>query len=72
MCGVSITDPGMTPEHKDWTVWGLVATVPECPNRTLLDLTFPSGREGIDNPFIALIASSQFVCVGVWDFWGDE
>ena len=33
-------------------------------------LTFASGREGIDNPFIALVASSQFVCVGAWDFWG--
>ena len=31
---------------------------------------FASGREGIDNPFIALVASSQFVCVGAWDFWG--
>ena len=37
---------------------------------SLLDLTFASGREGIDNPFIALVASSQFVCVGAWDFWG--
>ena len=35
-----------------------------------LGLTFASGREGINNPFIALVASSQFVCVGVWDFWG--
>ena len=35
---------------------------------SLLDLTFASGREGIDNPFIALLASSLFVCVGVWDF----
>ena len=35
---------------------------------SLSDLTFASGREGIDNPFIALVASSQFVCVGVWDF----
>ena len=35
---------------------------------SLLDLTFASGREGIDNPFIALVASSQFVCVGAWDF----
>ena len=34
---------------------------------SLLDLTFASGREGIDNPFIALVASSQFVCVGAWD-----
>ena len=25
---------------------------------SLLDLTFASGREGIDNPFIALVASS--------------
>ena len=31
---------------------------------------FARGREGIDNPFIALVASSQFVCVGAWDFWG--
>ena len=37
---------------------------------SLSDLTFASGREGIDNPFIALVASSLFVCVGVWDFWG--
>ena len=37
---------------------------------SLLDLTFTSGREGIDNPFFALVASSQFVCVGAWDFWG--
>ena len=35
---------------------------------SLLDLYFASGREGIDNPFIALVASSLFVCVGVWDF----
>ena len=37
---------------------------------SLLDLTFASGREGIDNPFIALVARSLFVCVGAWDFWG--
>ena len=35
---------------------------------SLLYLTFASGREGIDNPFIALVASSLFVCVGAWDF----
>ena len=35
---------------------------------SLLDLTFASGRDGIDNPFIVLVASSQFVCVGAWDF----
>ena len=35
---------------------------------SLSDLTFASGREGIDNPFIALVVSSQFVCVGAWDF----
>ena len=35
---------------------------------SLLDLTFASGREGIDNPFIALVASSLFVCVGAWTF----
>ena len=32
------------------------------------DLTLVSGREGIDNPFIALVASSLFVCAGAWDF----
>ena len=37
---------------------------------SLSDLTFASGREGIDNPFIALVTSSLFVCVGAWDFWG--
>ena len=37
---------------------------------SLLDLTFASGREAIDNPIIVLVASSQFVCVGAWDFWG--
>ena len=26
--------------------------------------------EGIDTPFIALVARFLFVCVGVWDFWG--
>ena len=35
---------------------------------SLLDLTFASDREGIDNPFIALVVSSLFVCVGAWDF----
>ena len=34
---------------------------------SLSDLTFASGREGIDNPFIALVASSLFVCVGSCD-----
>ena len=33
----------------------------------LSDLTFVSDREWIDNPFIALVASSLFVCVGSWD-----
>ena len=33
-----------------------------------IDLTFASGREGIDNPFIALVVSYLFVCVGAWDF----
>ena len=37
---------------------------------SLSDLTFASGREGIGNPFIALVASSLFVCVGACDFWG--
>ena len=31
---------------------------------SLSDLTFASGREGIDNPFIALAARFLFVCVG--------
>ena len=35
---------------------------------SLSDLTFVSDREGIDNPFIALVASSLFVRVGAWDF----
>ena len=35
---------------------------------SLSDITLVSDREGIDNPFIALVASSQFVCVGAWDF----
>ena len=39
---------------------------------SLSDLTFASGHEGIDNPFITLVASSLFVCVGVWDFWGSS
>ena len=30
-------------------------------------LTFASCREGIDNPFIALVARFLFVCVGAWD-----
>ena len=32
-----------------------------------LYLTFASGRERIDNPFIALVARFLFVCVGAWD-----
>ena len=31
---------------------------------SLSDLTFTSGREGVDNPFIALVARFLFVCVG--------
>ena len=34
---------------------------------SLSDLTFASGREGIDNPFIALVARILFVCVGARD-----
>ena len=34
---------------------------------SLSDLSFASGREGIDNPFIALVARFLFVCVGAWD-----
>ena len=32
---------------------------------SLSDLTLVSGREGIDNPFIALVARFLFVCVGM-------
>ena len=31
---------------------------------SLSDLTFASGRKGIHNPFIVLVASSLFVCAG--------
>src|SRR3989337_3932431 len=34
---------------------------------SLSDLTFVSDREGIDNPFIALVARFLFVCVGARD-----
>ena len=34
---------------------------------SLSDLTFVSGREGIDNPFIALVARFLFVCAGTGD-----
>ena len=34
---------------------------------SLLDLTFASGREGIDNPFIALVARFLIVCAGTRD-----
>ena len=33
----------------------------------LSDLTLVSDREGIDNPFIALVARFLFVCVGARD-----
>ena len=34
---------------------------------SLSDLTLASGREGIDNPFIALVARFLFACVGTRD-----
>ena len=37
---------------------------------SLSDLTFASGREGIDNPFIALVVRFLFVCVGTRDLHG--
>ena len=37
---------------------------------SLSDLTFATGHEGIDNPFIALVARFLFVCVGAWDLGG--
>ena len=36
-------------------------------NIILSDLTLVSGHEGIDNPFIALVARILFVCVGARD-----
>ena len=36
-------------------------------NIILLYLTLVGDREGMDNPFIALVARSLFVCVGVTD-----
>ena len=44
---------------------------------SLSDLIFASGREGIDNPFIALVARFLFVCVGTRDlrvvsYWIDN
>ena len=43
---------------------------------SLSDLTFASGREGIDNPFIVLVARFLFVCAGtrnlrVVSYWID-
>ena len=43
---------------------------------SLSDLTLASGREGIDNPFIALVARFLFVCAGtrelrVVSYWID-
>jgi hypothetical protein len=43
---------------------------------SLSDLTFASGREGIDNPFIALVARFLIVCAGtrdlrVFSYWID-
>ena len=35
---------------------------------SLLDLTFASDREGIDNPFIALVARFLIVCAGTRRF----
>ena len=35
---------------------------------SLLDLTFASDREGIDNPFITLVAAFLTVCVGTRRF----
>ena len=34
---------------------------------SLTDLTFASGLEGIDNPFIALVVRFLFICVGTRD-----
>ena len=47
---------------------GIFASTTKIPKILILlslsDLTFASGREGIDNPFIALVARFLFVCVG--------
>ena len=37
---------------------------------SLSDLALASFREGIDNPFIALVVRFSFVCVGAWDLRG--
>ena len=37
---------------------------------SISNLTFASYCEGVDNPFIALVARFLFVCVGTRDFWG--
>ena len=37
---------------------------------SLSDLTLASGHEGIDNPFIALVARFLFVCVGTRELCG--
>ena len=34
---------------------------------SLSDLTLGSDHEGIDNPFITLVARFLFICVGAWD-----
>ena len=44
--------------HKNTKIFSLLS---------LSDLTLISDREGIENPFIALVARFLFVCVGAWD-----
>ena len=48
--------------------FSLCISIPKIPKILYLsDLTLVSDREGIDNPFIALVARFLFVCVGAWD-----
>ena len=48
--------------------FSLCIYIPKIPKILYLsDLTLVSDREGIDNPFIALVARFLFVCVGTWD-----
>ena len=37
------------------------------PYHTYQILTLVTDREGLDNPFIALVVRLLFVCVGAWD-----
>ena len=48
---------------RSW-LFGEAGEDPNGPLISLLDLTFASERDGIDNPFIALVARFLIVCAG--------